>query len=120
MRTCTLIYFMGELGTRVFEFQSKHPDKDAHELMIKNPPGPTVRDVGLDDGYMRTIYLPRNPSYNGEIYRKAVEEKKWRESYFQRTGNHWHGEDQQTQSSERPPDADSNEKDSDEKNVSRD
>ena len=108
MQNCRLVYKRGELGDKVFEFQSSEPDKDAAAIQAKNPPGPTVSAIFLyAHGMVFSSFLR---SFNRDIYEKEVEEMKWKESYFQRTGKHWQDQDRQTHSSECPPEAESEDK----------
>src|SRR5882672_10317518 len=111
MNTCRLVYDMGALGETVFEFQSAEPHKEAHALMTKNPPGPTVQNVYLDTGYMRNVFL--NTSFSWDAYNKAVEDRKWKDGYYRRTGRQWQDQEPHKRSSESPPEIDAEEMDLD-------
>lgn len=103
-RPCILTYDMGELGKKVFNFRS---EVEANDFQTENPPDSTVQCSYVDAGGLR--FLNRNRDFSYEAYNKAVEEKRWQDLYFQRTGRKWKEGDPKNQSSEQPPEINSEE-----------
>jgi DnaJ-domain-containing protein 1 len=87
---------MGELGDQVFTFNS---NREAHNFLHKiNPPDLLVRSVYLDDAD-GSRHFTSNPFFWPAAYECAVEEQRWREGYFRRTGKLWNGSDGRKHSS---------------------
>ncbi len=99
MKKYKLIYDMRELGKVEFEFEANReeagksyphpasPHLAANAYMEKHPPGPTV--------YQYIYYGPssicpcNNPAFDQNVYDEAVREKRFKEEYFERTGECW-------------------------------
>jgi predicted nuclease of restriction endonuclease-like (RecB) superfamily len=113
MRKYKLVYDMRELGEKVFEFQSENRwpgelNKNKAAALAKNPPGPTVYRVIFYPGSVIETWL--NKDFTWEAYNKELEDKKWKDSYFQRTGKQWSDKDEHKRSSKSAPKIDSEEK----------
>ena len=87
VRDCRLVYQMEELGERVFNMRTDNPHKEAERLMAQYPPDATVHTIVIQTRDMN--YLIDNKSFTWDAYHKAVEEKRWRDEYFRRTGKQW-------------------------------
>jgi hypothetical protein len=113
MRNYELVYDMRELGKKVFEFQFEdrwpgEVNEKIKAMLAKNPPGPTVRKFTLYDGFCYKVW--KNVAFSDEAYDKEIEEKKWKDSYFQRTGKQWLDKDGHKRSSKSASKIDSEEK----------
>jgi hypothetical protein len=82
---CTLTYNMGDLGDQVYYFDSE--SEANHFLHKENPPDLLVRSVYLDFDGLR--HFTPNCFFWPAGYNYAVEEKRWREGYYRRTGRVW-------------------------------
>jgi hypothetical protein len=87
---CRLVCRQGELPPRVFEFEAEDYHQRAHEILQQNPPGPTVETVILETPFMHYVGAGGFvSSFSWEAYHEALDEQKFRDGYFKRTGKHW-------------------------------
>jgi hypothetical protein len=83
---CSLIYNMGDLGGRVFNFES---EAQAAQFLQEYPPDHLVQSVYRDNNAAGVRDIIYNPFFSPAAFNRAVEEKRWEDGYYRRTGRRW-------------------------------
>jgi hypothetical protein len=83
---CSLIYNMGDLGGQVFNFES---ETQAAQFLQEYPPDHLVLSVYRDNNAAGVRDIIFNPFFSPPAFNRAVEEKRWEDGYYRRTGRRW-------------------------------